>query len=60
MEEWREEGQSAGPFMETEVCFEWILLDLNISKTSLPCYTPGLQLIQFTEVFKTEISQSKM
>lgn len=53
-------GQSTGPFMEIKVCVERILLDLHISKKSLPCYIPGLQLIQFTEVFKTEILESKM
>lgn len=53
-------GQSAGPFMEIKECVERILLDLHISKKSLPCCMPGLQLIQFTEVFKTEIFESKM
>lgn len=35
MEEWRKEGQSAGPFMEIKVYVERILLDLHISKKSL-------------------------
>lgn len=60
MEEWRGEGKSAGLFMEIKACVERILLDLHVFKKSLPCYIPELQLIQFTEVFKTEISESKM
>lgn len=46
--------------MEIKACVERILLDLHVFKKSLPCYIPELQLIQFTEVFKTEISESKM
>lgn len=59
MEEWRGEGQSVEPFMEIKACAERILLDLHVSKKPLPCYIPGLQLIQFSEVFQTEIFDSK-
>lgn len=45
--------------MEMKACVERILLDLHVSKKPLSCYIPELQLTQFTEVFQTEIFESK-
>lgn len=47
------------PFMEIKMYIKRILSDLHISRKPLPFCLLGLQLIQLSAVFQTEISESK-